>query len=133
MKKLVLLFSILSLGLLSYGQDGEVEIIGSSRIDMLLEDKLAGVDTTEMWGYRIQIYFGNNRKSASELAQKFRLKYPEWSEEVYEDYFQPSWRVRVGNFYRKIDAQHMMHILQKEFGDVFLVRDKIELPVLRSE
>ena len=57
--------------------------------------------------------------------------YPEWQSESYVLYYDPNWRFRVGNFYRKIDAQPLMAKLQRDFGNVFLIRDEIELPSLR--
>ncbi|MBO6516726.1 MAG: SPOR domain-containing protein [Bacteroidia bacterium] len=114
----------------TYAQQGKVEIIGDEQLQFLVDEKVSSVDTTDLWGYRIQVYFGRNRDEATKVEQKFKMKYPDLREEVSKDYFQPNWRVRIGNFYRKIDAQKLMHKLEMEFGDVFLVRDKIELPVL---
>ncbi len=130
MKRSLLTLAVLLLGLLAFGQDGKVEIIGGEEIDRAIEEKVDRLDSTDLWGYRIQIYFGSDRKSSGKVAQKFKMRYPELQDEVYKDYFQPNWRVRVGNFHRKIDAQKLMHILEEEFGDVFLVRDKIELPII---
>lgn len=114
----------------SFAQSGNVEVIGDAELELLLDKKVASVDTTDLWGYRIQVYFGSNRKEAQEKAQLLQSRYPELSTEIYKDYFQPNWRVRVGNYYRKIDAQKLMMKLEREFGDVFLVRDIIELPTV---
>lgn len=114
----------------SFAQSGNVEVIGDAELELLLDKKVASVDTTDLWGYRIQVYFGSNRKEAQEKAQLLQSRYPELSTEIYKDYFQPNWRVRVGNYYRKIDAQKLMMKLELEFGDVFLVRDIIELPTV---
>lgn len=125
---LVILLCLFALG--SYAQDGKIEVIGDAELEELINKKVDAVDTTDMWGYRIQIYFGSNRKDALEKENEFKKKYPELASSIYKDYFQPNWRVRVGNFYRKIDAQKMMIKLEKEFGDVFLVPDIIELPAV---
>jgi hypothetical protein len=130
MKKIFFLLIVSAIGLSAYAQQGKVEIIGAEEIDQAIEDKLERVDSTDLWGYRIQVYFGSDRKKANTMAQKFKMRYPDLRDEVYMDYFQPNWRVRVGNFHRKIDAQKQMHMLEEEFGDVFLVRDKIELPFI---
>ena len=113
-----------------FAQSGNVEVIGDAELELLIDKKVSSVDTTDLWGYRIQIYFGSDRKAAKEKQQKFKSKYPDLSSEVYTDYFQPNWKVRVGNFYRKIDAQKLMMKLENEFGDVFLVRDIIEMPAV---
>lgn len=123
------------MGLLSYqtvlAQDGKIDIIGDTELEILIDKKVSSVDTVDLWGYRIQIYFGSNRKAAQEKEQKFTAKYPELASEIYKDYFQPNWRVRIGNYYRKIDAQKLMMKLEKEFGDVFLVRDIIDMPTVQ--
>ncbi len=114
----------------AFGQQGSIVVISDVELDIKIEQKIAAVDTADQWGYRIQIYFGSDRKTALEVSSKFKTRYPELASEVYTDYFQPNWRVRVGNFYRKIDAQKLMYKLENEFGDVFLVRDIIELPTI---
>jgi len=131
MKHILSLFACLMLVSLAYGQQGDVQIIGDAELEMMIDYKVASVDTIDLWGYRIQIFFGSNRAEANKLKQRYIIQYPDLYEEVYMDYFQPNWRLRVGNFYRKIDAQKLMRTLEIEFGDVFLVRDKIELPVLK--
>ncbi len=129
------LFVIL-IGLLAFqtgfAQSGNVEVIGDAELELLVDKKVSSVDTTDLWGYRIQIYFGSNRRDAQEKEQSFKARYPDLASEVYPDYFQPNWKVRVGNFYRKIDAQKLMMKLEREFGDVFLVRDIIELPAINQ-
>ncbi len=130
MKGIYAILLLLSASFVAYSQDGKVEVIGDAEVEMLLDKKIASVDTTDLWGYRIQVYFGNDRKEAKKTEQLLKSRYPELSTEIYTDYYQPNWKVRVGNFYRKIDAQKLMMKLEDEFGDVFLVRDIIDLPAV---
>ena len=130
MKGIYATLLLLSASFVAYSQDGKVEVIGDAEVEMLLDKKIASVDTTDLWGYRIQVYFGNDRKEAKKTEQLLKSRYPELSTEIYRDYYQPNWKVRVGNFYRKIDAQKLMMKLEHEFGDVFLVRDIIDLPAV---
>ncbi|MCO4820337.1 MAG: SPOR domain-containing protein [Bacteroidetes bacterium] len=130
MKGIYATLLLLSASFVAYSQDGKVEVIGDAEVEMLLDKKIASVDTTDLWGYRIQVYFGNDRKEAKKTEQLLKSRYPELSTEIYRDYYQPNWKVRVGNFYRKIDAQKLMMKLEDEFGDVFLVRDIIDLPAV---
>lgn len=126
--KSILLVSALLCSMSSFAQ---VEVIADHRLDLRMGQRIASVDSTSLSGYRIQIFFGTNRNDAQLQQAKFMSLYPEWSRESYVLYFDPNWRVRVGNFYRKIDAQPMMVELQRDFGGVFLIPDKIELPGLR--
>ncbi|MFT5513620.1 MAG: hypothetical protein ACI8SE_002029 [Bacteroidia bacterium] len=130
MKGIFTFVFVFTLSLVGFGQDGSIEIIGNAELELLLDKKVASVDTTDLWGYRIQVYFGSERKDAQEKAAKLKMQFPELSTEIYKDYFQPNWRVRVGNYYHKIDAQKLMMKLEREFGDVFLVRDIIHLPTV---
>ncbi|MCB9261853.1 MAG: SPOR domain-containing protein [Flavobacteriales bacterium] len=130
MKKLLFISVLVSVAVFGYSQ-GKVEVIGGEPLDKLVNNKVASVDTNNLWGYRIQLYFSTSRTEATKMASKFKAQYPEMAVEVYQDYYQPNWRVRVGNYYRKIDAQKDMHRFAAEFGDVFLVRDVIQLPSLR--
>lgn len=112
---------------------GNIEVIGESLLQQMIDERVSSVDTTKLTGFRIQIYFGSNRADAQDMQAIFNANHPEWSNESYLLYYDPNWRLRIGNFYRKIDAQPMMDILQKEFGNVFLIRDNISLPALRFE
>jgi hypothetical protein len=131
MKNLITSLILLICAGTAFAQDGKIDVIGGAELDLLVDKKVNKVDTTDLWGYRIQIYFGKDRGNAQKVAQKLKSKYPELASEVYSKYMQPSWRVRVGNFYRKIDAQKLLHELNKDFEGVFLVRDVIKLPALK--
>ncbi len=111
----------------------QVEIIGDDDVQSMLRMRRAATDTIDLTGYRIQLFFGNNRGDAQKIQSEFSYQYPEWSNETYLLYYDPNWRFRVGNFYHKIDAQPMMQELQRDFANVFLIRDKIELPALREK
>ena len=128
MRTLLALF-VLTIGF-TFGAAAQVEIIGGSSVQAMIDNRVIHADTTNISGYRIQLFFGNDRAEAQKTQAKFNQLFPEWSDESYIVYYDPNWRVRVGNFYRKIDAQPMMKTLQAEFGNVFLIRDKITLPAL---
>ena len=55
---------------------------------------------------------------------------PEYAGQVYKLYQRPSWKIRVGNFYREIDAQELLQAVREFFPEAFVVSDKIELPDL---
>ncbi|MFT4521732.1 MAG: hypothetical protein ACI8ZN_000669 [Bacteroidia bacterium] len=128
---LLLCFGALLFGVnTALAQDGKVVILNNERVDEQVNQKVSNNDTIVLTGYRIQLYFGSDREDAMKMKQKFLSIYPELAVSAYVDYFQPSWKLRVGNYYRKIDAQAFMMELQSHFDSVFLVRDKIELPQL---
>ena len=109
---------------------GVVELEVDERIMEELRMKNASVDTNKLQGYRIQIFFGSDMRQAQAAMGTFRARYPQYSDQVYQLYQQPSWKVRVGNFYREIEAQALLQDLLLHYPGAFVVRDEIELPPL---
>lgn len=111
-------------------QNGKVEIIEEPEIKLENERRIAAIDTGEIAGYRVQIYFGSDMYKADEQRNKFISMFPEYADQIYRKYERPYWKLRVGNFYREIDAQPLLKQTEKEFESVFLVKDFIVLPPL---
>lgn len=107
---------------------GEIEVIRDLEFDLLLNQKRIRADSSELKGYRIQIYFGTDLDEAQKVEMEFRLEYPELADQVYLVYTEPYWRVRVGNYYRPIDAQPDIEKYKHNFDKIFLIKENIELP-----
>ena len=126
---MILLFSGLFLPAFS---QGNVEVVADSQLYHIMkvryERKKAAdsrPDTIQVQGYRVQIFFGNDRKKAYAIKDKAIKMFPEQSEEVYVVYQSPNYKVRVGNFIKESDAKPLEKALAKNFENVFLVRDKV--------
>jgi hypothetical protein len=131
-KKLKLILSFIVLFQFSaFAQKGKVEIIETPEIKIENERRINAVDTAQIQGFRIQIYFGSDMYKADEQRNKFIAEHPEYAQQVYRKYERPYWKIRVGNFYREIDAQNLLLVLEKDFDSVFIVKDNIELPPLK--
>jgi hypothetical protein len=111
---------------------GSVEVIVDPQLEELMKERLerkknadAKPDTLIVQGYRVQIYFSNDRKKAYAIRDKAIRLYPEYSQEVYVVYQSPNYKVRVGNFIKESDAKSLERLLSKNFENVFLVRDKV--------
>jgi hypothetical protein len=79
-------------------------------------------------GYRVQLFSSADRNSANVLRTKFKTEYPEVP--AYLVYQQPYFKVRVGDFRNQIEA-HLFYLeLQKNYGQLLIVPDKINLPTL---
>jgi hypothetical protein len=76
-------------------------------------------------GYRVQIYVGESREEASAARNKSYQLLPE--ETPYLIPTLPSYRVRVGNFLDRLDAQKAYAQLIREFPTAVVVSDKIEI------
>lgn len=76
-------------------------------------------------GYRIMVYSGNS----SEESAAVRREVYEWSREyeVYTQYKQPAFRVKVGNFEDRISANYVFSDLVKFFPNAVIIPDQIEI------
>lgn len=123
---------ILVFGFNYSNSQGSVEVIVDPQLEELMkvrhERKIiadAKPDTLVVQGYRVQIYFSNDRKKAYAIRDKVIRLHPEYSQEVYVVYQSPNYKVRVGNFIKESDAKSLEKLLSKNFENVFLVRDKV--------
>jgi len=89
----------------------------------------------KMRGYKIQAFSGNNqRTSKNEANRKQTLinnSFPELETVVLFD--SPFWRLRVGNFQTREEAQKMMTELKETFPsfgkEMYIVVDEVKIPV----
>lgn len=72
-------------------------------------------------GYTIQIYSGQNREEAMNVKKKAGETYLN----ALLEYNQPKFRVRVGNYYSRLEAQKDLTRLKKLFSNAILVPEKI--------
>ena len=111
--------------ILHYGQN--IGISDDEKVRQLVErHKSVNKDKKSTPGYRIQLYFGSNRKEAILLKAGFKGKYPEY--EVYLIYQQPNFKVRIGDFKSKFDADRFFKTIKDDYPACFIVPDQIRLP-----
>lgn len=127
----ILLFIMLQINSLFAQHDsvGKVEIIQSNEIDKLLLKHLQiNSENESIDGYRIQIHFGGEREKAKTIKTKFLQQFPDVA--AYEVYQQPNFKVRVGDFRTRLEAQKFMSEINTYFPSAFIVADEIHLPKL---
>jgi hypothetical protein len=100
---------------------GKVTIVGAERLEQVISTR-----TRVSQGYRIQVFFGNDRKTAEEVREKIRQGFPDL--DVYFLYQQPNYKIRVGNYSSIIQAQVDLYRLGALFKGSFIVPDQIEAP-----
>lgn len=126
MKSLLLIFLLV---FAKFSVNGQITVISDPMLDSLIQIKAnENRNYNSMDGYRIQLFSGNNRTNAEELKLEFFKNYPQIP--VYLIYQQPYFKIRVGDFRNKIEAQALYQKLLKEYGQAILVPDKINLPKL---
>ncbi len=112
--------------------EGEVNIVQDPRVDLLLERHVeANAAFDGLTGYRIQIYFdsgSNARNRANNERRKFMNLFP--ATKAYVMFDAPNFKVRVGNFRTRLEAERWLREIQKHFDMAYVVPSKIELPTL---
>jgi len=125
--------------------EGTVRIICDSKIIELLgtptasprpAESVSGNEngSTKAVGYRIQIYMDNSPKAKNEVTRiqsLFNGTFPDVG--TYVSYNAPNWRVFVGDFQTKDEADAFKQSIQRslpELGrEMYIVPSKINLPV----
>jgi hypothetical protein len=79
-------------------------------------------------GYRVQIHFGNEREKAKEIKTKFLQAFPDIP--AYDSYQSPNFRVRVGDYRTKLEANKYLKQISGAFPSSFIVNDNIKYPKL---
>ena len=93
-------------------------------------------------GYRIQIYSSQDKRAADRQAEQAvswwrdQLKSGQFDDlypynpsppPVYQDFRQPYYRVRVGNFASRSEAQRMLRVVERRFPRAFIAPDRVTL------
>ncbi len=111
---------------------GEVNVIQDNRIDELLEKhKQTNEAFNGLSGYRIQIFFdsGSNAKNrANNERRKFMSLFPSISAYIIFD--APNFKVRVGNFRSRLEAEKNLKEILRHFEMAYVVPSRIDLPKL---
>jgi hypothetical protein len=113
---------------------GEVKISQDSREDKLIEfigQPQPGAPGVRIKGYRVQLFFDTDKDVVSQKRADYLSRHNE--NPAYVDYLQPNFRLRVGNFRTKLQAQHWQEEVKNDFPDAIIVEDWIDLPELRNE
>ena len=130
-KNLILTLLFLSLSGIALSQKVEnySYVNRDSRIDRLIEKhRLYNQANPGVDGFRVQIFFdsGNNSKRAAQTArEKFMEGYPDVI--AYLTFKAPYYRVRVGDFRTKLEAEGFLFQLATAYPNAFTVPDRIQI------
>lgn len=136
MKIKFLMLLTICLTLSSFAQQpvvpGEVNIIQDERVNALIDKHIQANSTFNgMTGYRIQIFFdsGSNAKNrANSERRRFLILYPQTK--AYVTFDAPNFKVRVGNFRTRLEAEKFLRDIQRHFEMAYVVPSRIDLPAL---
>ncbi len=130
-KSLLVIFVILFGALLTAkGQRKNIQIERDEDLDSLIyQNAETNKSKNTLDGFRIQLFSGSERTNANQLKAQFLRQYPEVP--IYLSYQQPFFKLRAGDFRTRTEAQSLYHKLLKEYGDVLIVPDKINFPIIQ--
>ena len=110
---------------------GKVTVSKDGRIDKISRD-LAGGESQKpkAKGYRIQV-ISSSTKSVVD-AERAKLIATHRQHKTYIDYKAPNFRLRVGNFRTRLEAEKMQHEIKEDYPNTLIVTDLIDFPVLEQ-
>ncbi len=114
-------------------KSGTLKIYEDSRLNKIEEFVRADEETVQgikVDGFRLLIYFNQDKSLAQQQKAHFMSLYPE--HDAYIDYLAPNYRVRVGNFRTKLEAEALKAELLAVFPTAIVIKDKIQLPKINS-
>ena len=82
-------------------------------------------------GFRIRLYFASTRTAREESAsviRRFNEMYPHI--QAYRSFASPNFKVTVGNFRTRLEAEALLQKLKGDFPDAFIVRERFKYPTI---
>ena len=137
-KRYIIIFLLLVISSFGFAQsNGKVMVVKNPLIDSLIARRIdlnKGISNNGtpivVYGYRVQVFFGTDRKEAYNEQARFKSLYPELN--TYLSYTQPNYRVKVGDFRTRAEAQKLMNELRAEFPTLFIFSERIN-PIKADE
>lgn len=76
-------------------------------------------------GFRVQVYVGNERQQAESAKMQVYQNFPELA--PYLSYNQPTYKLKVGDFMRRVDAERYFAQIKQSISTAMLVPDKVDV------
>jgi hypothetical protein len=115
--KLTALSFLIVLLATSYNSFSQNKTNESAEIKNIVSKKRS-FNSTFGFGYRIQLYNGNEQK-ARQFMDRFKVEFPgNFSKLVY---YAPEWKVQVGNYKTKLEADKDLIKFQEKFSGIIVI------------
>ncbi len=102
---------------LCVAQEGIITIDQDNKIDELLNIYKLTSENADF--YRIQVGFGSFQQ-AQNIKQQVDSDFPDWFSKI--DFESPSYRVRVGKFKTKLEAERGLIEVRKKYPEAMLLK-----------
>ncbi|MCC4213412.1 SPOR domain-containing protein [Leeuwenhoekiella parthenopeia] len=104
----------------SFAQSGSVSINQDNRISELLSIKSKMASNNELNNrYKIQLFYGSITE-ANSIQSRYRSKYGNWEPSIV--YESPNYKVWIGNFRNRLEADRALLQIQKTFPNAFVMK-----------
>ncbi|SOD17486.1 SPOR domain-containing protein [Pedobacter xixiisoli] len=142
MKVLLIIISVLLSNQVLAQTKGEVIVVQDPLIDSLIAKRLelnktrptatnpTGSAIVSSTGYRVQIYYGSDRREVFSQQAQFKSSYPKLN--TYITYKEPNYYLRVGDYRTRLEAQKFLNELRPSYPTLFIFREKINAPILED-
>ncbi len=117
---ITMLFFSLIFSINTIAQSAKVNILQDQKFEQLLNEKRKiNNSLVSAEGYRIQIYSGDNKNSRKELT-KFKSEFDYLDATII--FNTPDYKVWVGNFKFKIDAERHLLEIKKKYSNSIIIK-----------
>lgn len=117
MKTLIFIALFIGFGLHISAQEGTVSIQQDPKIEELVK-RYAEVNSKAEF-YQIQVGFGSYQK-AQNLKAQVEIDFPGWDSKI--EFESPTYRVRLGRFKTKLEAERKYLEVRKKYPDAMLLK-----------
>lgn len=92
-----------------------------------LTDEVADRNKTvkTVQGFTVQVYSGTSREKAEQVQRQVYHVVPDVQPEI--KYMQPNYKVQVGKFVERLEAQKTYSMLKQEFPSSLIIPDRIRI------
>jgi len=101
----------------SFGQEVQEKKSDTQLVNELITKK-KDFNKEFKYGYRIQLYNGFEVE-AKKTQAKFRIEFPDIRTHIV--YRQPEWKIQVGTYKTKLEADRALLAIKKEFSEAIVV------------
>ncbi len=126
-RMLILLSFLVLCQLNATGQtkEGTVRVESSAHIDEMVAQKKDYNKTLETFqGFKIQIYYGSE-KECYEIKDEFSSLFPDIPTSII--FSTPQWKLQIGNYRTRLEADHEMVNIKKEYPAAIVLATEIEI------
>jgi len=119
MKKTIYIITLSFTSFIGFAQNGQVSINQDEKISELINIYTSSNENSDV--YRIQVFFGSYQK-AQKTKSNVDIDFPNWYSKI--DFESPSYRVRVGKFKSKLEAERKLIEVRKKYPSAMLLKPK---------